>query len=113
MLYLSQKTNNLLVAVENDVKATFTQVHKLSTHHGMKEVILRINSDLLQLSTIKLHPMLGKTTVLIDLHHIATFQEVSHSSQDHEFVVKYDENGGQKSMTLRSTSSQQIIQVSE
>ena len=101
------------MAVENDVKATFTQVHKLSTHHGMKEVILRINSDLLQVSTMKLHPILGKTTGLIDLHHIATFQEVSHSSQEHEFVVKYDENGGQKSMTLRSTSSQQIIQVSK
>lgn len=99
------------LAVENDVKATFTPVHKLSTHHVMKEVILRINSDLFQLSTVKLHPTLGKTTVLIDLHHIATVQEVSHSSQDHEFVVKYDENGAQKSITLRSTQSQQIIQA--
>lgn len=77
----------------------------------MKEVILRINSDLLQLSTVKLHPVLGKVTTLIDLYHITSVQEVTHSSQDHEFVVKYDENGGQKSVTLKSTSSQQIIQV--
>eukprot|EP01113_Clastostelium_recurvatum_P009144 TRINITY_DN1436_c0_g1_i2.p1 TRINITY_DN1436_c0_g1~~TRINITY_DN1436_c0_g1_i2.p1 ORF type:complete len:2696 (+),score=879.69 TRINITY_DN1436_c0_g1_i2:238-8325(+) len=111
--YISEPEQGLpssTLAVETDIKATFSPVMKMSGQYHIKEVVLRISTDLLQLVTVKQHPVLGKATNLIDLYHISTVHEVTHSSEDHEFVIKY-ESGGQKAMTLRSTASQQIIQA--
>ncbi|EGG19811.1 neurofibromin [Cavenderia fasciculata] len=100
------------LAVETDVKSTFSPVVKLSGQYHEKSVTLRITTDLLQLISIKLHPILGKQSSLVDLYHISTILEVNRtfSDDDQEFFIKYDMNGP-KAMVLKSPQCQQILQA--
>ncbi|KYR01829.1 hypothetical protein DLAC_01846 [Tieghemostelium lacteum] len=100
------------MAVETDVKSTFSPVFKLSGQYNEKNVTLRISSEVLQLVSIGVHNVFGKQTTLTDLYHISTLLEVSRSAvdEDQEFIVKYEQSGI-KTMTLRSPSVQQIIQA--
>ncbi|KAF2077194.1 hypothetical protein CYY_001515 [Polysphondylium violaceum] len=100
------------VAVESDVKSTFSPVLKLSGQYAEKNVTLRISTDLLQLVSINAHTIFGKPTALIDLFHISSVLDINRSAfdDDQEFIIKYDYNGI-KTMTLRSPYIQQIIQA--
>lgn len=48
---------------------------------------------------------------MVNLIHVSCITEVSGSLVDNEFYVKYDDASVHKTMTLRSTAAQQIIQV--
>eukprot|EP01132_Coremiostelium_polycephalum_P003622 gene3622-4511_t len=113
--YVSENESGLpssSMAVETDVKSTFSPVLKLSGQYNEKTVTIRISTDLLQLVSINVHSLFGKQTTLTDLYHISSIQEISRSisDDDQEFLIKYDYNGI-KTMTLRSPSVQQIIQA--
>ncbi|GAM17779.1 hypothetical protein SAMD00019534_009540 [Acytostelium subglobosum LB1] len=101
------------LAMETDVKATFSPVVKLSGQYHEKSLTLRTTSDTIQLISIKQYPILGRPTPLVDIYHISTILEtdlVDINDNDQEFFIKY-ENNGPKSMALRSAQRKQVIQA--
>eukprot|EP01133_Synstelium_polycarpum_P017457 gene17457-20830_t len=100
------------LAVETDVKSTFSPVVKLSGQYSEKNVTLRISTDLIQMLSIKLHPILGKQVALVDLYHISQILSVGRGSadDDEEFVIRYD-HSLPKSMTFKSPACMQILQA--
>ncbi|EFA82125.1 neurofibromin [Heterostelium album PN500] len=101
------------LAMETDVKSTFSPVIKFSGQYHEKNITLRVTNDTIQMISLKLYPILGKPTPLIDIYHIVSIHEIDINNvndDDQEFYIKYESNGP-KSMTFRSPQRAQIIQA--
>lgn len=100
------------LAVEKDVKASFSPILKLSQYSQAKEMILRISSDYLQLQTIREHPVFGKPGPILDLFHVSTITEMSVADSDQELTIKFLTQGETRSITFKTTnnSAKTIIQ---
>lgn len=104
------KLPDLTVSVERDVKATFAPVFKISSQYGKKEVCLRISNDLLQIHSTKTYQVLGRSTTVCQLVPVSAIEEVSQSSEE-EIFVKCVLNGSTQTLSFRSPSAKQIIQL--
>jgi neurofibromin 1 len=104
------------LAVEKDVKATFSPVQKLMQYSNQKEVIIRISTNLVEVITAKQHSVFGKRVPLADLYHISSMFEINHAVDTNEVVIKYYEDGAQErgggavqSLAFKCPASDRII----
>lgn len=104
------------LAVDRDVKATFSPVQKLMQYSNQKEVIIRISTNLVEVITAKQHSVLGKRVPLSDLYPISSMFEINHAVDTHEVVIKYYETdaaggdrGAVQSLAFKCPASDRIV----
>ncbi|EFA86557.1 Neurofibromin-like protein [Heterostelium album PN500] len=95
------------LAIETDVMALYTPVVKVNQFLE-KNVTIRITNDHLQLISIKLYSLLGRSTQLIDTYPISNIKVLVSSNDTEEFELRF-KSGGQ-SMQLKSPQRFQIVQ---
>eukprot|EP01087_Luapelamoeba_hula_P001442 TRINITY_DN1115_c0_g1_i1.p1 TRINITY_DN1115_c0_g1~~TRINITY_DN1115_c0_g1_i1.p1 ORF type:complete len:2561 (-),score=353.59 TRINITY_DN1115_c0_g1_i1:117-7799(-) len=96
------------LAVERDVRATFSPVQKLMPYNNQKEVVVKVSNSLFEVVTAKQHNIFGHRVSLVDLLHIASIVEINVAEDTSEFVLKYDKDD-LKTATYRTPASEQII----
>jgi len=102
------------IAVDKDVKATFSPAQKLTQYSNQKEVIIRISTNHVEVITAKQHNILGKHVPLIELYPISLMFEINHSADTHEITIKYYENpdrSSTQSLSFKCPAADRIIMV--
>ncbi|KAL6048749.1 Neurofibromin 1 [Balamuthia mandrillaris] len=97
------------VAVEKDVKATFSPVQKIMQYTNQKEVIIRISNNLFAVITTKQHCIFDKRVAMVDLYHISNIREINLSPDDNELIIKYDTKSQKTNLTFKCENANRII----
>lgn len=94
------------LSLDKDI-VTFAPVTRLSAMHTRIPVILKINGDHLQCTTVKKQDLCGHQVVLNDVVEVADMEDVHLTSRHDEFVVKHA--GGRAIMTFSSPKRDVIV----
>ncbi|GAM23465.1 hypothetical protein SAMD00019534_066400 [Acytostelium subglobosum LB1] len=96
---------------ELNTKASFSPVVQNSGQYREKSYTLRLTNDSIQLVTMKLYSIMGRSSALIDNYHISTVLKVStdNVSEANEFELKLQ--NPQQTLVFRSAQRAQILQA--
>ena len=97
------------IAIEKNVKATFSPVQRLMQYSNQKDVIIRISDNYLQVISGKQHNIMRHRTPLLALYEINKILEITHAPDDHLFTIRVEVNGERQAMTFRCEDAERVI----
>ncbi|TPX30663.1 hypothetical protein SmJEL517_g05805 [Synchytrium microbalum] len=85
------------VALEKEVTATFAAVNKVTSYRQQMPVVIKVNQEMIQITSVKKQDILGYTSIMNDVFHVSDIESVGSSPtkpDDQEFTFKIVERVG-------------------